>query len=100
LEKRKGSSTNRRKKENKKKKYDAGNLGGCNEIDREKESGVSFLRTAMRRDVKEAASLGWYLRFVRKERGKPKIIESEAPNGRSSPSFLGLQACPQSPNRD
>jgi hypothetical protein len=54
----------------------------------------------MRRDVKEAASLGWYLRFVRKERGKPKIIESEAPNGRSSPSFLGLQACPQSPNRD
>jgi hypothetical protein len=42
LEKRKGSSKNRRKKENKKKKYDAGNLGGCNEIDREKRKWSEF----------------------------------------------------------
>jgi hypothetical protein len=42
LEKRKGSSNNRRKKENKKKKYDAGNLGGCNEIDREKRKWSEF----------------------------------------------------------
>jgi hypothetical protein len=92
LEKRKGSSKNRRKKENKK-KYDAGNLGGCNEIDREKRKWSEFFEETRR-------ERGCFLRFVRKERGKPKIIESEAPNGRSSPSFLGLPACPQSPNRD
>lgn len=49
MEKRKGSSKNRRKKENKKNKYDAGNVGGCNGIDRGKRKleGV-FLKTTMR----------------------------------------------------